>query len=109
MGYVNAEDDFRTDGINLGYDTKEHVLGSKVSKYATGFERQAAEWLVQCSYILKAGKINGEELIAVHGGQVPGGALEEQSNLSIPKILNLEPWRINNMRNIHKVKPNKDT
>jgi hypothetical protein len=109
MGYVNAEDGFRTDGMNSGYGAKEHVLGSKVSKYAAGFDRQAAEWLVQCPYILKAGKVNGEELVAVHGGLVPGVPLEEQGNLSMSRILILEPWSIMNIRNIHKGKPSKDT
>jgi Calcineurin-like phosphoesterase len=109
MGYVNAHEDFRADAMNSGHAAKEHVLGSKTLKSAAGFERQAAEWLVQCPYILKAGKVNGEELLAVHGGLVPGVTLEEQRTAPMSRNLILEPWSIMNMRNMYKGKPSKDT
>ena len=78
MGYVNADDDFKVDLHGAGHRPRELVLGSNEWSYATGFDQQAADWLVKCPYILKAGKVNGEELVAVHGGLLPGVPLKEQ-------------------------------
>jgi len=78
MGYVNADDDFKVDLHGAGHRPRELILGSNEWSYATGFDQQAAEWLVKCPYILKAGKVNGEELVAIHGGLIPGVPLKEQ-------------------------------
>lgn len=80
MGYVSALDDSKVEFHSGKQGSRELVLGSEKWEYVMGFERQAAEWLVQCPFILKVGKVNGEELVAVHGGLLPGVPLEEQRN-----------------------------
>jgi hypothetical protein len=49
-----------------------------------------ASWLMQCPVILKVGNVKGmDEVVVVHGGLVPGIALEKQ-----------DPFSVMNMRTI---------
>jgi len=75
----------------------QFVIGSK-EEIAMSFDREAAEWMLKCPYILKVGDVGGEELVAVHAGLLPGTELEKQ-----------DPWGVINMRNIYENKPIKKT
>lgn len=75
MGYIKTVgEDFVTSQELSG----EFVLGEEQRSKSVGFSHEAARWLLQCPFILKVGKIDGEELVAVHAGLFPGTPLEEQ-------------------------------
>jgi hypothetical protein len=58
----------------------EPLVGTK-EEIAQSFEPGAAQWMLQNPFILKVGKVDGEELVAVHGGLLPGTSLENQGIL----------------------------
>jgi hypothetical protein len=45
------------------------VLGAQQYSKTLGFSHEAVKWLLQCPFILKVGKIDGEELVAVHAAR----------------------------------------
>jgi hypothetical protein len=75
MGYINTVGDTFVSPQEL---PREIVLGEEQRSKGMGFPHEAAQWLLQCPFILKVGKIDGEELVAVHAGLFPGTPLEKQ-------------------------------
>jgi hypothetical protein len=75
MGYINTVGD---DFVTPKELPREIVLGEEQHSKGIGFSHEAAQWLLQCPFILKVGKIDGEELVAVHAGLFPGTPLEKQ-------------------------------
>jgi hypothetical protein len=109
LGYIKSVGDRRFDQtVDSENSPKELVLGSEEHTLAMGFERKAAEWMLQCPFILKVGQVDGEELVAVHAGLVPGKILQSQGNISLI-VLTTDPWTIMNMRNIRNGKAIRDT
>jgi hypothetical protein len=109
LGYIKSVGDRRFDqSVDSENSPKELVLGSEEHTLAMGFERKAAEWMLQCPFILKVGQVDGEELVAVHAGLVPGKTLQSQGNISLI-VLTTDPWTIMNMRNIRNGKAIRDT
>jgi len=77
MGYVRpleAEDEEKKPKDK---STDQLVIGSK-EEIAKTFNPKAAEWMLKCPYILRVGEVDGEELVAVHGGLLPGTSLKDQ-------------------------------
>jgi tRNA threonylcarbamoyladenosine dehydratase len=79
MGYINTVGDAF---VNPEERPREFVLGVEQYSKGMGFSHEAAQWLLHCPFILKVGKVDGEELVAVHAGLLPGKSLEEQGNFS---------------------------
>ena len=79
LGYIRTLGDTRLDTfINREDLPKELVFGAEEHALAMGFDKQSAEWMMQCPYILHIGEIDGEELVAVHAGLIPGKELKNQ-------------------------------
>jgi Calcineurin-like phosphoesterase len=80
IGYIRSMGNSRLDQFvhqgDLVLSKEEHLI-------ATEFDSQAAGWLLQCPLILKVGQVNGEELVAVHAGLLPGKSLQEQGQFKV--------------------------
>jgi len=111
MGYIKSVGDSRLDTyINPEDLPKELVFGAEEHVLAMGFDSQAAGWMLQCPLILNVGKVDGEELVAVHAGLLPGRSFKKQGILRYCQpLLMTDPWTIMNMRNIDKGEPSRDT
>jgi Calcineurin-like phosphoesterase len=83
MGYIRTLGDTRLDTfINREDLPKELVFGAEEHALAMGFDKESAEWMLECPYILHIGEVDGEELVAVHAGILPGKELENQGSCS---------------------------
>jgi Calcineurin-like phosphoesterase len=78
MGFIDAQGN-KVDRMVI--DEGDLFKGSDKEVIPGGFNVQAARWLFQCPYILRVGKVDGEDLVAVHAGLYPGKSLEDQSIL----------------------------
>lgn len=81
MGYINSDGDSRLDTVvNPEYIPDQLVLGAEEHTIAMGFDSQAVKWMGKCPLILRVGKVDGDELIAVHAGLFPGRSLDDQGS-----------------------------
>ena len=79
MGYIDSVGDSRFDMfVNPEDLPNEHVLGAEEHTIAMGFDNRAAEWMLKCPLILRVGNVDGEELVAVHAGLLPGKSIQNQ-------------------------------
>lgn len=81
-----------TDGTDKTIETEAARKIRKERELATSLSPEQLDWLNACPIILRVGELGSHgEIVAVHGGLVPGIALEEQDPMSVMnmRIVNL--------------------